>query len=49
MLDYKSKARNNAPDMASLLALSGEDEIKALADYLASLNVYQRSQNAETQ
>jgi cytochrome c553 len=49
MLDYKSRARNNAPDMGSLLALSSEDEIKALADYLASLSVYQRSQNAEPQ
>jgi cytochrome c553 len=35
--------------MGSLLALSSEDEIKALADYLASLSVYQRSQNAEPQ
>jgi cytochrome c553 len=49
MLDFKSRARNNSPDKATLLALYSEDEIKALADYLASLSVYQPSQNAETQ
>jgi cytochrome c553 len=49
MLDFKARVRNNAPDKATLLALYSEEEIKALADYLASLSVYQRSQNAETQ
>jgi cytochrome c553 len=49
MLDFKARARNNAPDKATLLALYSEEEIDALADYLASLSVYQRSQNAETQ
>ena len=49
MLDFKNRVRNNAPDKATLLALYSEDEIKALADYLASVSVYQQSQNAETQ
>jgi cytochrome c553 len=49
MLDFKARVRNNAPDKATLLALYSEEEISALADYLASLSVYQRSQNAETQ
>ena len=49
MLDFKARVRNNAPDKATLLALYSEEEIKALADYLGSLSVYQRSQNAETQ
>jgi cytochrome c553 len=49
MLDFKARARNNSPDKATLLALYSEEEISALADYLASLSVYQRSQNAETQ
>lgn len=49
MLDFKARVRNNAPDKATLLALYSEEELKALADYLASLSVYQRSQNAETQ
>jgi cytochrome c553 len=42
MLDFKSRARNNAPDKAALLALYGEKEIAALADYLASLSVHQQ-------
>ena len=49
MHDFKTRVRNNAPDKATLLALYSEEEINALADYLASLSVYQRSQNAETQ
>ena len=49
MLEFKSRARNNAPDKAALLATYSEQEIQALADYLASLSVYQKSQNAETQ
>ena len=49
MLDFKTRVRNNAPDKATLLALYSEEEINALADYLASVSVYQPSQNAETQ
>ncbi len=49
MLEFKSRVRNNAPDKAALLATYSEQEIQALADYLASLSVYQKSQNAETQ
>jgi cytochrome c553 len=48
LLDFKTRTRNNAPDKAALIALYSEKEIEALADYLASLSVYQSSQNAET-
>jgi hypothetical protein len=49
MLDFKSKTRNNAPDKAALLALYSEQEIQALADYLGSLSVYQRTSGSEIQ
>jgi cytochrome c553 len=47
LLDFKSKARNNAPAMASLLATYSESDIASLADYLASLTVYQSPQASE--
>ncbi len=49
MLDFKSKARNNAPAMGSLLTTFSEDDIASLADYLASITVYQSSQTGEIQ
>ena len=49
MLDFKNRVRNNAPDKAALLATFSEQEIAGLADYLASLTVYQSSQGAEIQ
>ena len=45
--DFKSKARNNAPAMGSLMATFSDDDIAALADYLASITVYQSSQTGE--
>jgi cytochrome c553 len=47
MLDFKSKARNNAPAMGSLLTTFSDDDIASLADYLASITVYQSSQTGE--
>jgi cytochrome c553 len=49
MLDFKNKVRTNAPAMVALFATFSEQEIAALADYLASLTVYQSSQGAEIQ
>ena len=37
MLDYKSKARNNAAAMSSVMASFPKNDIEALADYLAGL------------
>ena len=47
MLDFKSKARNNAPAMGSLLTTFSDDDLAILADYLASITVYQSSQTGE--
>jgi cytochrome c553 len=47
MLDFKNRVRTNAPDKAALLATFSEQDIASLADYLASLTVYQRSQGSE--
>ena len=49
MLDFKSKARNNAPAMSSLMATFSDSDIAVLADYLASITVYQSSQTGEIQ
>jgi cytochrome c553 len=49
MLDFKNKVRTNAPAMVALFATFSEQEIAALADYLASLTVYQSSQGTEIQ
>ena len=37
LLDYKSKARNNAAGMSSLMASYNENDIEVLADYLAGM------------
>jgi cytochrome c553 len=47
MLDFKSTARNNAPAMSALLATFNDNDLASLADYLASLTVYQNSQTGE--
>lgn len=47
MLAFKSRQRNNAPDMAALLATFSEQDLASLADYLGSLTVYQSSRGAE--
>ncbi len=49
MLDLKNRVRNNIPDMAALLATFSEQDIASLAEYLASLTVYQSSQTGEIQ
>lgn len=49
MLAFKNRVRNNSPDKTALLATFSEQEIASLADYLASLTVYQSSQGAEVQ
>jgi cytochrome c553 len=49
MLDFKNRVRNNAPDKATLLALYSEKELRALADYLSSLSVYQNTSGTEIQ
>jgi cytochrome c553 len=47
MADFKSTTRNNAPAMSALLATFNENDLASLADYLASLTVYQSSQTGE--
>jgi cytochrome c553 len=47
MLAFKSNARANAPAMSALFATYSEQDIASLADYLASLTVYQSSQGSE--
>jgi cytochrome c553 len=37
MLDFKYKRRMNAPEMAALMASFSEDEIRAMAAFLAGL------------
>jgi cytochrome c553 len=49
MLDFKNKVRTNAPAMVALFGTFSEQEIAGLADYLASLTVYQSSQGSEIQ
>ena len=49
MLAFKNRVRNNSPDKTALLATFSEQELASLADYLASLTVYQSSQGAEIQ
>ena len=49
MLAFKNHVRNNSPDKTALLATFSEQDIAGLADYLASLTVYQGSQGAEVQ
>jgi cytochrome c553 len=47
MLDFKTRVRTNSPDKAALLATFSEKDIESLADYFASVRVYQASQSAE--
>ncbi|HEX6216006.1 MAG TPA: c-type cytochrome [Vicinamibacterales bacterium] len=49
MLAFKNRVRNNSPDKTALLATFSEQDVAGLADYLASLTVYQKSQGAEIQ
>jgi cytochrome c553 len=49
MLDFKNRVRNNAPAMGALLATFSEQEIASLADYLASITVFQSPQSRELQ
>jgi cytochrome c553 len=49
MLDFKNRVRDNMPAMSALLATFGEHDIVSLADYLASLTVYESSQTGEIQ
>lgn len=49
MLDFKNRVRNNAPDKGALLATFSEQDLLSLADYLASVTVYQSSQGSEIQ
>jgi len=37
MLDFKNRVRKNAPDKSSLLSEFSEDDLKAMANYLAGL------------
>lgn len=37
MLDFKNRVRKNAPDKSSLLSEYSEDDLKAMANYLAGL------------
>lgn len=39
LLDFKTKARNNSPSKSTLMASFSDDELKAVAKYLASLRV----------
>jgi cytochrome c553 len=47
MLDFKSKARNNQPAMSALMGAFSDEDIAALAQYIASLSVQQSSGSAE--
>ena len=49
MLDFKNKVRTNSPAMVAMFGTLSEQDIAALADYLASLTVYQSSQGTEIQ
>jgi len=47
MLDFKAKRRNNSPAKSSLMESFSEEDILAMAQYIGSLTVYERSQGAE--
>ena len=49
MLDFKSKARNNQPAMSSLMAVFSDEDITALAQYLASLTIQEAAGAVEIQ
>jgi cytochrome c553 len=49
MLDLKSKARNNAPAMSALMAAFSDEDIAALAHYLAALTIQEAARAVEIQ
>ena len=49
MLAFKNRARNNTSPMTALLGTFSEPDLVSVADYLASLTVYQSSQGTEIQ
>jgi cytochrome c553 len=38
MLDFKTRTRNNMPDMSNLISTYSDEEIKALAQYLGAFS-----------
>ena len=49
MLDFKNKIRNNSPAKGSLLVSYSNDEIAAMAEYLAGKTIHAAQINLETQ
>ncbi|MCS5659206.1 MAG: c-type cytochrome [Dehalococcoidia bacterium] len=49
MLDFKNKIRNNSPAKGSLLMSYSDDEIAAMAEYLAGKIIYAAQINLEVQ
>jgi len=47
MLDFKAKLRNNSPAKSSLMESFSAEDIVAMAQYIGSLTVYERSKGAE--
>ncbi len=49
MLDFKNKIRNNSPAKSSLLVSYSDDEIAAMAEYLAGKSIHTAQINLEVQ
>ena len=49
MLDFKNKIRNNSPAKGSLLVSYSDDEIAAMAEYLAGKSIHAAQINLEVQ
>ena len=49
MLDFKNKIRNNSPAKGSLLVSYSNDEIAAMAEYIAGKTIHAAQINLETQ
>ena len=49
MLDFKTKARNNAPAMSALMAAFSDEDIAGLAQFLGSLTVQEAPTAVEVQ
>jgi cytochrome c553 len=49
MLDFKNKIRNNSPAKGSLLVSYSNDEIAAMAEYLAGKTIHAAQINLEVQ
>ena len=49
MMDFKTKARNNSPAKSTLMKAFNEADIEAMAQYLGSLTVHQRSTASEVE